>query len=99
IESVDTTRDAVLVAGYQNVRGHILRFSWDGRAWTQTDVALPANGSVGIAGASNTDGQAFAVFEDFLTPSRLYALDDRATHARAIGSLPAMFDASPYTSE
>src|SRR5262249_30821591 len=56
IESVSTTRDAILVAGYQNVRGHILRFAYDGRGWVQTDVAMPPNGSVGIAGASPSDG-------------------------------------------
>jgi prolyl oligopeptidase len=99
IEEVVSTRDAILVAGYQNVRGRVMRFAFDGRAWIESEVALPSNGAVGFAGASPDEETAFAVFEDFLTPSTLYVLNDRATSARAIRSLPAQFDASPYITE
>lgn len=99
IEGVTITRDAILVAGYENVRGRMLRISRDGSAWSTTNIALPENGSVSFAGSSPTESQAFATFQDFLTPSTLYALDQRATTARAVRSLPAQFDASPYVSE
>jgi prolyl oligopeptidase len=99
IEEVTVTHDAVLVAGYSNVRGRILRFTFDNGAWTQTQIDLPPNGTVGFAGASPTDSQAFAVFQDFLTPSTLYALDNQATTARAVRSLPAQFDASRFVVE
>ena len=99
IDDVVTTRDAVLIAGYQNVRGRILRYAWDGRAWIESTVALPPNGAVNLAGSSPTEAAAFATFEDFLTPTTLYALEDRATRARSIRSLPAQFNAAPYTSE
>ncbi|MGD9980886.1 MAG: prolyl oligopeptidase family protein [Hyphomonadaceae bacterium] len=100
IEGVSITRDAIIVAGYENVRGRLLRISLDARNdWQTTTIALPENGSVTMAGSSPTESQAFAVFEDFLTPDTLYALDQNATHARAIRALPAQFDASPYVSE
>ncbi|MFT3726906.1 MAG: prolyl oligopeptidase family serine peptidase [Terricaulis sp.] len=99
IEGIDITHDAVLVAGYENVRGRLLRFAFDGHSWARTTIALPANGSVGLAGASPRETVAFANFEDFLTPSTLYVLEDHANTARAIRSLPAQFDASPYTVE
>ena len=81
------------------MRGRLLRIARNGADWSTTTIALPENGSVGMAGSSPTESQAFAVFEDFLTPSTLYALDNRATRARALRSLPAQFDASPYVSE
>ena len=99
IEGVSITRDAIIVAGYENVRGRLLRISRNGNAWATTTIALPENGSVTMAGSSPTESQAFAVFEDFLTPDTLYALDDRATRARSLRSLPAQFDSSPYVSE
>jgi prolyl oligopeptidase len=99
IESVAITHDAVLVAGYENVRGRLIRFALDGGAWGETQVALPPNGSVSFAGTAATEAQAFVVFEDFLTPDTLYALDNHATRARAVRSLPAQFDASPYVTE
>ncbi|OQW59019.1 MAG: prolyl oligopeptidase [Proteobacteria bacterium HN_bin10] len=99
IEGVAITRDAILVAGYENVRGRILRISRAGNAWNTSTIALPQNGSVTFAGAAPTETAAFAVFEDYLTPDTLYALERGATAARAVRSLPAQFDASPYVSE
>jgi prolyl oligopeptidase len=99
VEGVAITRDAILVAGYENVRGRVLRISRAGDAWNTTTVALPQNGSVTFAGSSPTETAAFAVFEDHLTPDTLYALEQGASTARAVRSLPAQFDASPYVSE
>jgi prolyl oligopeptidase len=99
IEQVAVTRDAILIAGYDNVRGRMLRFAYDGRAWVEGSIDLPTTGSISFAGTSPTDQAAFAVYEDFLTPDTLYTLEERATHSRAVRSLPAQFDASPYVSE
>jgi prolyl oligopeptidase len=99
IEAVAITRDAILVAGYENVRGRLLRFAFDGRAWIEGQIDLPTTGSISFAGSSPTEQSAFAVYEDYLTPDTLYALEERATAARLVRSLPAQFDASPYVSE
>ncbi|MGE3143401.1 MAG: prolyl oligopeptidase family protein [Hyphomonadaceae bacterium] len=98
IEEVETTHDAVLVAGYHNVRGRISRFAFDGQAWRESAVALPPNGAAHFAGASSDSATAFAVFTDFLTPSTLYALTPDGS-ANVVRALPAQFDASPYVSE
>ncbi len=99
IEAVAVTHDAVLVAGFENVRGRLLRFSNDGGAWRQTQIDLPTTGAISLVGAAPTESRAFAVYEDYLTPSTLYALDNQATAVRAIRSLPPQFDASPYVTE
>ncbi len=99
IEQIAFTRDAVLVAGTHNVRGQILRLAYDGRSWIESQIGLPPNGAVEIASASPTEPIAFAVFEDFLNPTTLYALEERATGVRAVRSLPAQFDASRFVSE
>lgn len=99
IEGVSTTRDAILVSGYRNVRGQLVRFAFEDGAWSRAELPLPANGAVGVAGASPGEHAAFAVFEDFLTPTTLYALENGATSARAVRSLPAQFDASPFVTE
>jgi prolyl oligopeptidase len=99
IEGVSITHDAIIVAGYENVRGRLLRIVRNGNTWATTTIALPENGSVTMAGSSPTESLAFAVFEDFLTPDTLYVLDQQATSARALRSLPAQFDSSPYVSE
>jgi prolyl oligopeptidase len=97
IEEVQATRDAVLVAGFDNVRGRLQRFTFNNGAWRGEQIALPPTGVVHIAGASTSETRAFATFEDFLTPSTLYALT--GTRTRTVRSLPAQFDASPYVTE
>jgi len=99
IEEVADTKDAVLVAGYQNVRGRLMRFAFENGSWRESAVALPGAGAVGFAGADTHGSAAFAVFEDYLTPSTLLSLEDHARDTRPVRSLPAQFDASPYVSE
>jgi len=99
IEGVALTRDAILVAGYENVRGRLLRVALNGSAWQTTTIELPQNGSIFFAGSSGRESDAFVVYEDYLTPDTLYALEDRATRPRSVRSLPAQFDASPFISE
>ncbi|MBC7770126.1 MAG: S9 family peptidase [Phycisphaerales bacterium] len=99
IEGVAVTRDVILVAGYENVRGRLMRLANSNGAWATTTIDLPQNGSVTFAGASPTESAAFVVYEDYLTPDTLYALERSAAGARAVRSLPAQFDASPYVSE
>jgi prolyl oligopeptidase len=97
IEEVDATREGVLVAGFDNVRGRLQRFTFNNGAWRGEQIALPPTGVVHIAGASTSEARAFATFEDFLTPTTLYALNN--TTARSVRALPAQFDASPYVTE
>lgn len=97
IEEVDTTSNAVLVAGFDNVRGRLQRFTLANGQWRGEQIALPPTGVVHLAGASTSDARAFAVFEDFLTPPTLYALN--GARAQSVRSLPAQFDASPYLTE
>jgi len=99
IEAVAITRDAVLIAGFENVRGRLLRVTLENGAWRQTTLDLPTTGSVGFAGSSPTESAAFATYEDFITPPTLCALEGAAARTRPIRSLPPLFDASRYVTE
>jgi prolyl oligopeptidase len=97
IEEVQATHDSVLVSGFDNVRGRLQRFTFANGRWSGAQIQVPPTGVVHIAGASTSDARAFATFEDFLTPSTLYALN--GTRTRTVRALPAQFDASPYVTE
>lgn len=98
IEGVADTKDAILVAGYQNVRGRLLRFTFDGRDWLENQIALPANGAMNIVSADDKSNEAFVLFEDFLSPDTLFSVDSRASRATRVRSLPAFFDAAKFDS-
>jgi prolyl oligopeptidase len=99
IEQVAVTRGGVLVALYSNVKGRLLRLQFDGKAWTATNIALPANGSVGIATANERSDTAFATYEDFLTPTTLYRVAVPTLQATPIKHLAQKFAAARFTVE
>jgi prolyl oligopeptidase len=99
IDDVATARSGVLVTSYSNVRGRALRFGFDGKQWTSTQVPLPASGSIGLATTDPTDDTAFLTYEDFIQPTTMYALDVGANQTKPIKSLPPKFDASRYVVE
>jgi prolyl oligopeptidase len=95
INGVSVTRDHLLVALYQNVRGRAYVFtrSASGR-WTSKRIALPDNASVDLVDTNLHNNDAFVEVTSFLTPTTLWSLDTSATTANVLKSLPAQFDAS-----
>ncbi len=94
IEQVAVSDGGVLVALYTQVKGRLLRLRFDGKAWTATDIALPANGAVGIASANERSDTAFVTYQDFLQPSTLYQVAVPTARAHPIKSLSPKFDAA-----
>jgi len=92
IDGVAVTRDAVLVAAFRDVKGRLLRFSFDGRAWLEGEIPMPANGSIDLAGADPQDSLAFVTYQSFDKPSTVFAINGR-TPPKPVQSLPAQFEA------
>ena len=94
IEQVAVTGGGVLVALYSNVQGRLLRLQLTAGAWSASDIALPANGAVGIVSASERSLTAFVTYEDFLQPTTLYQVRVDSLSADAVKSLQPKFDAA-----
>lgn len=99
IEQVAATRSGVLVATYSNVRGRVLRFSFNHGRWTFAPLDLPDNGAVEIPTADPASDVAFISYQDFLRPTTLYSVSVSANQTAVSKSLPAKFDASRYVTE
>lgn len=95
IEGVTNTRNRVVVALYDNVRGGLISYAPDGAGgWTATRVALPENVSVNLGSASDQDDRVFASVSGYLTPQSLWLVDAATGQASSVKSLPAKFDAT-----
>lgn len=95
IEGVTNTRNRVVVALYDNVRGGLISYAPDGSGgWTATRVALPENVSVNLGSASDQDDRVFASVSGYLTPQSLWLVDAATGQASSVKSLPAKFDAA-----
>jgi prolyl oligopeptidase len=99
IEEVAVTRAGVLVAKYSNVRGQLIRCTFDGKQWTGSRLPLNDTGAVGIASASVDEDVAYVTYTDFLQPATLYSTNVVAQKVAPIKSMPAKFDASKYVAD
>ncbi len=94
IEGITATRNSLVVALFENVRGNVYVYRPNPSGeWARTRLDLPENVTVGVGSASERNDQVFVSATGYLTPSTLY-LADAATGALAeVKALPPKFDA------
>ena len=93
LAGVSNTRNHLLVSTLDNVCSRIYDNTFDAGKWTATEVPLPGLGSAFIEGTSDSDDSYYIGYNDFLTPSSLYAVDAGKKPAK-IKSTKAYFDAT-----
>ena len=92
VEGLSATRNKLIVALYENVRGSI--YVYDPSDWSRTRVDLPENVTVSIGSTSREDDRFFASVSGYLTPSTLYVGDAATGSAQVSKAMPAKFDAT-----
>jgi prolyl oligopeptidase len=98
IDQVAVTRDRVMAAIYDNVRGSLVAFKNRGEfGWGRTTLPVAANSSVDIATTSDLDDGLYYGVSGFLDPPRLFQADAATGASALVKSLPARFDASRDT--
>jgi len=97
VEGVNATRNTLVVALYDNVRGSVRVYSPGETEWTHTTLDLPQNVSVGVGSASETDDKVFVSVTGYLNPSSLWLADAATGAVDQVKSMPAKFDATGMT--
>ena len=98
IEGISSTRNRLVVALYDNVRGGVFAFTPTASdQWSLTRLDLPRNVSVGVGSASEIDDKVFVSVTGYLNPSSLYLADAATGAVDLTKSLPAKFDATGMT--
>jgi len=99
-DSVDTTKNRVLLTTLENVQGRAYVYALGPQgAWTRQKLAVPDNRTVSIATTNWSDNQFFLETTGFLTPSSLWLGDAAANTLKEVKTLPPKFDASGMTVE
>ena len=100
VESVTATRNKLVVALYENVRGAAYVYEPNPAGeWTRTRLDLPENSTVGLGSASEQDDRIFVSVAGYLSPSTLSLVDAATGQMAEVKSIPAKFDASGMTVE
>jgi len=95
VQEVATTRDRVIVAYTDNVRGRVSVLSPSGDGWSNRAVPVAKNLAVGVASTTDRSDQAYLGVTGFTTPTTLQAIDVATAAApRTVKALPAKFDAT-----
>ncbi|GLK48723.1 peptidase [Brevundimonas intermedia] len=97
VEGVNATRNTLVVALYDNVRGSVRIYRPGKTEWTHTTLDLPQNVSVGVGSASETDDKVFVSVTGYLNPSSLWLADAATGVVEQVKSMPAKFDAAGMT--
>lgn len=88
---VGNTKDHLLVATLDNVKGKLYRYTFKKGKWSHKEVELPGLGTVGITGTSDLNNDYFLNYTDFLTPTSLYLVQDGKA-PKQVKSTPEYFD-------
>ncbi len=97
IEQVSSSRNRLLVAVYENVKGGLYAFRFDGKKWGRQKLNLPANASIGVVSTRDQDDKVFVNVTGFVDPDALYYGDVIKNDFRRVKSLPPRFDGSNVT--
>lgn len=95
IERIASTRNKLVVALYENVRGSVYVYEPNPSGeWARSRLDLPQNVAVGVGSTSDRDDRVFVSVTGYLNPSSLYLADAATGSADLTKSLPAKFDAT-----
>jgi prolyl oligopeptidase len=94
-QSVDTTKDHLLVTTLEHVQGRAYSYSLNASgAWTRQKLDVPDNLAVRIQSTNWSDNRFFLLIEGFLTPSSLLLGDAGGGPLQAAKTLKPQFDAT-----
>ncbi len=99
VDAATATKDRVIAAIYDNVRGRAISFARTPGGWVGTPIALPDNAAIDLAAAERTSDRAFVSAESFLLPTTISDIDAAAGAARRVKALPARFAAGGLVTE
>jgi len=91
IEGITATRNRLVVALFENVRGAV--YVYDPSDWSRTRLDLPENVTVGVGSSSSLDDRLFVSVAGYLNPQSLWLVDAATGEGEVIKSLPAKFNA------
>ena len=97
VEAVTMTRNHMVVALYENVKGAAYVYDYADGRWSRRQLDLPRNASIGLGSADDKSDRVFLTVASYLQPSSLYLADAASGRVEKVKQSPARFDASNLT--
>jgi prolyl oligopeptidase len=99
IEDIGITRNNLVVALYENVKGAAYAYRPSAKGWTRTRLDLPANASISLGSGAQGSDRILATVAGYLTPTSFWLADGTDGKAELLKSAPSRFDAANHLVE
>jgi len=99
IEGVTISRNRLIVALFEDVTGKAVVYTPTATGWTSAAMDLPANATIGLGSASDTDDRLFLSVTSYLTPTTYWLADAASGKTETIKASPARFNADGHVVE
>jgi len=97
IEGVSNTRNKLVVALYENVKGAAYVYDRSGSEWTRRKIDLPPSSTVGIGSSNNLGDDIFFSVSNYVQPNSLWLANAATGKVEKVKAIPDRFDASKIT--
>lgn len=99
VEGIAVTRNHLVMALYENVRGGAWIYDFDGRTWTRRKLDVQQNVSVGIGSVDPRTDRLFLTVNGYLDPSTLFLVDANSGRMQEVKRAPTRFNAEDMVVE
>jgi prolyl oligopeptidase len=93
VEGIQLTRNHLVMALYENVRGGAYVYDFKDGAWSRRKLDVPQNVSVSLGSADQHSDRLFLSITGYLDPSTLYLVDAANGRMDKVKQSPARFNA------
>ena len=93
LDGVATTRNAIAISVLDNVKSRLYRFVPSEDGWSRHEIELPGLGTASIGSVSDFDSRFLITYQDFLTPSSLFLVEEDGSLEK-LKTSPTWFDAA-----
>ena len=98
LQSIDRTKNYVIVQVMDNVRDRLFRYAHKDGAWTKHEITFEGSGTIRASNIENDRDNFFVTYRSFLRPATLYSIDAGTLERKPLQQAPARFDSSGYES-
>jgi prolyl oligopeptidase len=99
VSDISSTKNFLLINSMNNVKSELYSYSLTNNKWIKTKVPAPDFGSIGLSATDDFSDDYFFTFQNFLTPTSLFASNSITNAITKVKSLPSYFDATKYKVE
>lgn len=96
VEQVVPTKQGILIATLDNIRGRLYRYVRKGGEWKHHTIPFPENGAIRVTNVDDASGNSFVQYESFTTPPTLYFVPSRDLKPEKVKAQAATFDGSQF---